>query len=149
MFGDDRLVLGRFKGRLYLAPASFFALDEIELSLVSNGCGSSGALGKVVPDTAWGQDISGPCHIHDFMYMGCAGKLDEIISDCVLAFNLVLEVIQQGAGKIATFLRMMRVCKYIVAVATTVYSDEYWEENRKLVKVSRYAEASFQRGSLK
>ena len=144
--GSDRLVFGRFNGQLLLGPESFFQLKEEEIMLVSNGCGSSG-LGAIVPDRAWGQDLSPACHVHDDMYQMCVGLIDEIISDCVFAFNLVMIVLMSDAGKFMKTLRLMRVFKYVAAVALTTRSDQFWEQNQDAAKRSRFAEACIFRGN--
>lgn len=144
---QDRLVFGRFNGQLLLAPEGFFQIMEEEISMVSNGCGSSGRLGSIVPDTAWGQDLSPACHVHDYMYQMCLGLIDEIISDCVFAFNLVMIVLMSEAGKFMKTLRLMRVFKYVAAVALTTRSDQFWEQNQGDAKRSRFAEACIFRGN--
>lgn len=145
MFGDDQLVLGRFEGRLYLAPRGFFHLDKIELALVSNGCGPGTVMGKVVPDKAWGLSLAGPCHIHDYMYQLCMSIWDELVSDAVFAFNLVLDILMSEGNKLVKTARMLRVSKYIMAVGLTMYSEQYWEENKGSARYSRFIEASMHR----
>lgn len=145
--GSDRLVFGRFNGQLLLGPEDFFRLQEEEVAIISNGCGSSGSMGGLVPDTAWGQDLSPACHVHDYMYQMCVGMIDEIISDCAFAFNLVMIVLMSDAGKFMKTMRLMRVFKYVTAVALTARSSSYWEQNQGDAKRSRFAEATIFRGN--
>lgn len=118
------------KGYL-LAPESFFLTDK-----KYNGCGPEGA-GELVPDTIWGLSVTEVCCVHDHMSERCSCLTDEIITDAVMAANLVMKIVNDSDG-VMTWLRMLIATKYMIGVSCTVYTKSYWEENKVTHPNGRY-----------
>lgn len=139
---EDKFCFQLVGGNLLLAPRGFFALSKEELGKISNGCGPKG-VPDFVPDEAWGKDISKPCDVHDYMYGRCAGRLDELISDLLLLFNLLLVIFQdEESWKIMKWVRSLRALKYFLATALTQFTEGVWACNLREVCYARYIEAN-------
>lgn len=117
---------------IVLGPRSFWAADPSQY----NGCGPDGA-GALVPDNILGLDVSDLCNIHDHMSGRCANRIDEVITDAVLAANLVVRVVTCSNG-FMVWPRMALATKYILAVASTTFSQRYWAANRAECPNGRY-----------
>lgn len=53
------------------APSSYLEADEEERNAISNGCGPRsrfGVVGRMIPDSILGVDISEACSVHDWEY---------------------------------------------------------------------------------
>lgn len=81
-----------------------------------NGCGPKSMLIDVVPDTAWGLDISEACNIHDWMY--AEGQTIEHKEEADRTFlNNMLRLIHNAGGwGILKLLRRRRALTYYQAV---------------------------------
>jgi len=94
-------------------PKEFVYYDEIELALVTGGCGP-GKLGDYfVPDTLWGLNITPACVVHDLDYY--LGK-DKAKADLRFLGNII-KIIRQKSNKFLRPLRLARAMKYYIAVS--------------------------------
>jgi len=101
--------------RLY-APESFWRASARVRGVVSNGCGTSGWKGELVPETMYGLDVSLACDIHDWMYHEGETQEDKDQADRVFLNNL-LRIIQHAAGPwLLRTLRRRRARTYYQAV---------------------------------
>ena len=80
----------------------------------SNGCGTSGWKGWIVPDTLWGLNISEACNIHDWDYHYGQSMDDKEKADLNFLTNM-LRLINAG-WRIFRWLRTRRAYKYYKAV---------------------------------
>lgn len=99
--------------RLY-APPRYWDLSEKTRQLLSNGCGTDGWKGKLVPESMYGLNISAACDIHDYMYLIGETQVDKEEADRVFLNNL-LRIIENRGGWLAWF-RRRRALKYYEAV---------------------------------
>ena len=77
------------------------------------------------------------------MYGRCAGKLDELISDLLLLFNLLLVIFQdEESWKLLKWVRSLRALKYFLATALTTCTKDVWRCNLMEVCYARFIEAN-------
>ena len=128
----DQIVLFLHKpsGCLLWAPRDFLTLDPDELPLLYNGCGPRGIFAGIVPEHILGLRITFLCYIHDHMCERCACEADEDITDAVFAANLNLWIVHHSSwwNKLP---RYISSAKFQHGVSCTVFTKEYWAENRK------------------
>ena len=125
----DRLVTTIRNGALVTAPISFFDIPEDELRFYYNGCGAGKIGGNITPDSIYGLNVTYECNIHDHMYERCCCEEDEIVSDSVLTANLMSSIIA-NSNRLMVWIRLFRASKYMIAVAATTFSEQFWESNR-------------------
>ncbi len=121
------------------APASFLSMSEATIETIYNGCGPRGWLGRLIPESLFGLSITFLCYIHDHMYERCCCEADEDVADAIFAANLTRWIIHHSKwyNKLP---RLLLAARYINAVASTVYSTEYWKKNLMLYpRGCRYA----------
>ena len=79
------------------APASYHAASpEVRLQ-VTNGCGTAGWKGRLVPDSIWFLCITPACNIHDWMYTVGLTLADKDEADRVF-LNNVCRLIDEAGG---------------------------------------------------
>jgi len=81
-----------------------------------NGCGPKSALIDVVPDTAWGLDISEACNIHDWMYAHGKTIADKQEADRTFLNNMIRLIHNAGGWSVLKMLRRRRALTYYWAV---------------------------------
>lgn len=127
---QDNIVLFKHQdsGCLLWAPVSFLLLTQNDIKVLYNGCGPQGFLGKVIPESILGLNISFLCCIHDHMYERCCCEEDEDIADSIFAANMTNWVVHHSKWY-SKLPRLILAAKYQNAVASTVFSKAYWELN--------------------
>ncbi len=98
------------------APDAYWGLDTQEKKRICNGCGPSGAMFDLIPDTVFFLKIGEACNIHDFCY-----HIGETEEDRKKADDLFLDNISMIVRKITNFrwlklLRLRRAYTYFLAV---------------------------------
>lgn len=101
--------------RLY-APTAYWRARPDELAQICNGCGPSGLMSVLVPDTVFGLSIASACNIHDFMYHLGIDLEDKQEADRVFLNNMIRIVISNTSNKLLLRLRLHFVYKYYAAV---------------------------------
>lgn len=105
-----------------LASQTYKEASEGLKARVCNGCGPEGIIGKLVPDTLAGADISEACNIHDWMYQ--EGE-DKQKADLFFLANMVF--ICSRKSKWLLPLRAWLAVKYFLAVFYA--GDEYFNHS--------------------
>lgn len=77
------------------APERYWRLTEEIRAEITNGCGTRGLIGLLVPDTIWGLSIKAACNIHDWMYAVGETIEDKKEADRVFLNNM-LRLIDNG-----------------------------------------------------
>jgi len=88
-----------------------------ELEHITNGCGTSGWKGKLVPSSMYGLDIRIACLIHDYDYWIYKSKKGKIIADNRFLDNLYSIIDTKTKWSWVKWLRRRRAYKYYLAVA--------------------------------
>jgi len=101
---------------MLFAPAAYWQASPEVLAVITNGCGTAGWKGELVPDSIWGLNITLACNIHDFSYtigLTCEDK-DE--ADSVLLNNICRLIDHAGGPWFLKTLRHNRAREYYLAV---------------------------------
>jgi hypothetical protein len=104
-----------------LAPTSYWEASPEVLARNTNGAGTSGWNGLLVPDTVWGLNINAAANIHDFEY--CIGETIEHKQQADFRFQQnMISLIRRAAtrswiGWILKFPREYRAFTYYLAVS--------------------------------
>ena len=87
--------------------------------IVSNGCGTSGWKGKLVPETMWGIRVTDACNVHDYDYHFGETLADKKRADKRFLKNLrtLVKRGSKGWNKIFLPFRLVRCKTYYIAVA--------------------------------
>lgn len=101
--------------KLY-APSKYWTSSHEDLSVVANGCGTSGWKGLLVPDTLWGLSVSGSCNIHDWMYHYGKNSNDKLEADRAFLNNMVRTINYHTSNWGLRKLRLSRARTYFEAV---------------------------------
>jgi hypothetical protein len=125
------IIVYPYKKAKLLAPRSYVnALPEVRLA-VSNGCGTEGWKGKLVPDTIWFLNITEICHIHDWMY--AIGETQEEKDEADRIFLANLDALIDSGSILLRFPRRHRAYKYYLAVAIAG-EKAYWHNKTRNIK---------------
>lgn len=103
------------KARLY-APETYWQMTPSQRSRVSNGCGTRGIIGALVPDTLYLLSIREACNIHDFMYLIGETPADKDEADLVFLYNMIRIIDAGSRSRLVKLLRIRRARKYYDAV---------------------------------
>jgi hypothetical protein len=121
------------------APEGYFRASVYIRQLVSNGCGTDGWKGKLVPETIWGLNISAACDIHDWMYAAGATTEEKQEADRVFLNNLLRSIEAAGGWGWLQALRRRRAMVYYRAVkyfgGPAFWADKNKEINFKTAEV--------------
>ena len=98
-----------------IAHPTFWTTDDIELALMTGGCGPGEQGDKLVPDTAWGLSFKPACIVHDHYYSVGRTMLDKEIADRQFLLNMVT-LINRGTVWLR-YLRRQRAMTYYSMVA--------------------------------
>jgi len=101
--------------KLY-APAGYWEVLPEVRALVTNGCGTSGWKGALVPDTIYFLSIKAACNIHDWMYTVGRTLADKKEADRVFLNNMLRIVEHAGGWQILKTARRTRAREYYQAV---------------------------------
>jgi hypothetical protein len=110
--------LGKTKeGQVELyAPAMYWRVSPATRELLTNGCGTGGLIGLLVPDTIYGLPVHRACDIHDFMYRIGETEKDKEEADIAFLNNLLRIIEARTRWKILLELRVCRARTYYRAV---------------------------------
>lgn len=92
-----------------LAPTSYWEASSEVLARNTNGAGTSGWKGFLVPDTVWGLNINAAANIHDFEY--CIGETIEHKKSADFRFQQnMISLVRRAARRswISWFLKIPR-----------------------------------------
>lgn len=103
------------KAMLY-APTAYVKAGDGVRRIVVNGCGPAGWKGQLIPDTAYGLDISAACNIHDWMYLAGSTLAEKEEADRVFLNNLLRLIEAAGGPWLLRRLRRRRARLYYEAV---------------------------------
>lgn len=125
--------------RIY-APPEYWKLTEAERSQYSNGCGTEGIVGLLVPDHLFFLSIEIACAIHDFMYELGETQADKEIADRVFLNNM-LRIIKTAGG--LKFIQKIRVhLAYVYYDAVVKFGGPYfWDGKNRPVEFKQTAVA--------
>lgn len=98
------------------APESYWTLPPDLKRALTNGCGPSGWLNKLVPDTMWGLVITPVCNIHDYQYAIGRTIEEKEEADRVFLNNLIRWIDANTTNGILRRLRYHRAYAYYQAV---------------------------------
>ncbi len=112
------------KLKLY-APKSYWEASEDELKKITNGCGTDGWKGALVPETLWGLSVSTACNIHDWMYQKGQSFESKEEADRVFLNNMVRTVNYNTNNCILKKLRRHRAKVYF-EVVSLFGGDAFW-----------------------
>jgi hypothetical protein len=106
-------------------------LDQPEaLAEIVNGCGPSGWLSGIVPDTPFGFDFSGACDIHDYQYHFGETEEEKMLADRLFYRNLTRCVKHQAQDKPHRWVGYQFIKLYFAAVRD-FGGDAFWEGKEK------------------
>ncbi|MCK5616787.1 hypothetical protein KAR91_83775 [Candidatus Pacearchaeota archaeon] len=102
--------------RNFQYPEGYWEMTEAERDKNSNGCGTAGWKGAVVPDTIWGLGISYACRIHDISYFKGLTIEDKDHADSDFLHNMLEIIDQESSNFIIKALRSPRAHLYYAVV---------------------------------
>lgn len=115
------------------APESYHLATQEVRDLVTNGCGTSGWKGWIVPDTVYFLSIREACQIHDWMYTAGQTLADKGEADRVFLNNMLRIIDAAGGWRILVLARKTRARDYYEAVhlfgGPAFWSGKNREEN--------------------
>lgn len=100
---------------LYAPEGYWQTLPEV-LKQITNGCGTSGWKGALVPDTIYLLDIKPACNIHDYMYAAGLTLAAKKEADRVFLNNMLRIIDAAGGCSLLRMLRRRRAKIYYEAV---------------------------------
>lgn len=103
------------KAVLY-APEEYWCLTQVQREEMTNGCGTRGLIGLLVPDTIYGLDVSEACRIHDFQYAVGSTPEEKDSADRAFINNLLRIIDANTKWKWLRKLRAERARTYYHAV---------------------------------
>jgi hypothetical protein len=98
------------------APSSYWEASPEVLKQVTNGCGTSGWKGALVPDTIYFLSIKAACNIHDWMYAIGKTLADKKEADRVFLNNMLRIIDHANSFAFLEGLRRARAYEYYEAV---------------------------------
>jgi len=98
------------------APAGYWMLTPEQKEYLTNGCGTRGFGGIIVPDKFYGLRVTEACNIHDYMYQIGETDQDKIDADDVFLNNMLRIIRAAGGPKLIYWLRRRRALIYYQAV---------------------------------
>ena len=98
------------------APDQYWSLTPEARADATNGCGTRGIIGILVPDTIYGLCITPACNIHDWMYICGATLYDKDEADRVFLNNMLRLIDDGRSWKWLKLLRIRRAKIYYQAV---------------------------------
>jgi hypothetical protein len=98
------------------APEAYWTLDHAVRQAITNGCGTKGWLGRLVPDHIYGLRVTSACNIHDYMYAVGETEEDKCEADKVLLNNLLRIIDANTSFWLLRKLRYNRALVYYRAV---------------------------------
>lgn len=101
---------------LLYAPESYTRATPEVRAAFTNGCGTGGWKGKLVPETAWGLSLTPACNIHDWMYAVGETLQDKQEADRVFLNNMLRLIEHRGGWWWVQSLRRIRAKDYFDAV---------------------------------
>lgn len=104
------------KPPILFAPESYWAATPAVRKVVTNGCGTSGWKGALVPDTMYFLSVAPACNIHDWMYATGATLADKEEADRVFLNNLLRIIDNAGGWWVLKAARRTRARDYFDAV---------------------------------
>ena len=111
-----RLIPAKVSNATLYAPASYVAAPPEVRRLATNGCGTDGWKGAIVPETMYGLDVSPACNIHDWMYVAGETIADKDEADRAFLNNLLRLIEACGGPGWLGWLRRRRARIYYEAV---------------------------------
>jgi len=99
------------------APERYWNLTAEQHHAFTNGCGTGGWKGELIPETVWGLSVSDACDIHDFMYAVGATIADKEEADRVFLNNMLRIIDAAGGFSWLKALRRRRAHVYFEAVS--------------------------------
>lgn len=120
------LIQRKVKKALLFAPEEYWTLDPVLKEALTNGCGPSGFLGLLIPDTIYFLSITEPCKIHDYMYAVGEGIEGKECADRTFLNNMIRVIDENTKNKVLCQLRYQRAMKYYLAVKN-FGGPFYWE----------------------
>lgn len=101
--------------KLY-APEGYWAALPETLKQITNGCGTSGWKGALVPETIYFLSVKAACNIHDYMYAAGRTLADKAEADRVFLNNMLRIIEAAGGCSLLKMLRRRRARIYFEAV---------------------------------
>jgi len=125
---NNYLSLYQFNKSMLIAPTRYILATTEVRDAATNGCGTAGWKGKLVPDTLYFLSILEACRIHDWMYAEGETEIDKKRADDIFLSNM--EELISNAFWFLRFLRRRRALKYFLAVA--IAGDAaFWADKEK------------------
>lgn len=110
--------------KLY-APLNYWNATKEQLDTITNGCGTAGWKGLLVPETLFGLSVSESCNIHDWMYHHGKTVEDKEEADRVFLNNMTRTVNAKKSFWLLRKLRLWRAKTFYNAVKD-YGSDAFW-----------------------
>lgn len=126
----------RLKAALY-APEEYWRLTRCDREALTNGCGTKGLVGILVPDSLLGLDISAACDIHDYMYFAGYGIAGKETADRTFLNNVLrIIAVESTAGTLVITIRRWLAMRYYKAVRD-FGGPAFWEDKNKPQEMGR------------
>ncbi len=82
----------------------------------SNGCGPSGVVGKIIPDSLLGVSVHDTCNIHDVLYLKGGSSQERKETDEIFLKSMLDQINQQSKNRIAKASRKLGAYLYYYSV---------------------------------
>jgi len=102
------------KNNKLIAPDTYWKANKKEKENFTNGCGYSGVLGHLVPDSILGLNVENICNVHDWMYRKTPKQKEK--ADKIFLKNLLNKIDEQASNKFLKILRKGIAHVYYFAV---------------------------------
>ncbi|USN48495.1 MAG: hypothetical protein H6626_05230 [Pseudobdellovibrionaceae bacterium] len=111
----------------YLAPYSYW--NNSSKSKQTNGCGSKGLIGDLVPDSLLGTNITKVCNIHDYMYSLGEVKEYRKIADQIFLKNMFIAINEDRDNSLFKLLKKAKAYLYYLGVR--IFGGEFFNSTSK------------------
>ena len=101
---------------LIYAPGTYWLLSPEDRAILTNGCGTKGLGGVLVPDKLFGLSITAACNIHDFMYNEGKSIADKEAADRSFLNNMLRIIEAESYNAIMVKIRSKSALQYYKAV---------------------------------
>jgi hypothetical protein len=120
------------------APENYWRASQEVKDQVTNGCGTAGWKGRLVPDTMYFLNVSAACNIHDWMYTLGRTLADKEEADRVFLNNLYRIINAAGGCSLLVNARLTRARDYYDAVHY-FGGDAFWDNKNAAANIQEAA----------